>query len=108
MQAERIKFLLEQLESEPNEPFNIYALAIEYKEKDPEKALNYFETLLNQFPDYLPTYYHAANLYFQFIQNSKADLTYLKGIELAEEKKNDKALRELKAAHQMFLDEIDE
>jgi tetratricopeptide (TPR) repeat protein len=108
MQAERINFLLEQVASDPNEPFNYYALAIEHKDNEVVKALEYFEKLLQKFPDYLPTYYHAAALYFETNQIDKAQETYKKGIVLAEKLGKDKTLRELKSAYQMFLDEIDE
>ena len=108
MQAERIKFLLEQIASDPEEPFNYYALAIEYKDNQQDKALEYFEKLLKEFPKYLPTYYHAAALFFETNQNKEAENTYLLGIELAEKLNKEKALRELKSAYQMFLDEIDE
>jgi|688.fasta_scaffold338303_2 tetratricopeptide (TPR) repeat protein len=108
MQAERINFLLEQIELDPQDPFNIYALAIEYKDNQQDKAIGYFEKLLQKFPEYLPTYYHAAALYFEKNQNSEAENTYLLGIKLAEKLNKEKALRELKSAYQMFLDEIDE
>lgn len=108
MQAERIKFLLEQIASDPEEPFNYYALAIEYKDNQQDKALEYFKKLLKEFPEYLPTYYHAAALYFERNQNNEAENTYLLGIKLAEKLNKEKALRELKSAYQMFLDEIDE
>jgi tetratricopeptide (TPR) repeat protein len=108
MQAERIKFLLEQIELDPEDPFNLYALAIEYKDSQQNKAIQYFEKLLKEFPNYLPTYYHAAALLFETNQNKAAENTYLKGIKLAEKLKKEKALKELKSAYQMFLDEIDE
>ncbi|CAN1509265.1 hypothetical protein MCERE19_00731 [Spirosomataceae bacterium] len=108
MQAERINFLLEQIELDPQDPFNIYALAIEYKDNQQDKAIEYFEKLLQKFPEYLPTYYHAAALYFEKNQNSEAENTYLLGIKLAEKLNKEKALRELKSAYQMFLDERDE
>lgn len=108
MQAERIKFLLEQIASDPEEPFNYYALAIEFKDNHQNTALEYFEKLLLEFPEYLPTYYHAASLYFETNQNKEAKKTYILGIKLAEKLNKEKALRELKSAYQMFLDEIDE
>lgn len=108
MQAERIKFLFEQIASDPNEPFNYYALAIEYKDNQKDMALEYFEKLLKEFPEYLPTYYHAAALFFETNQNKEAVNTYLLGIKLAEKLNKEKPLRELKSAYQMFLDEIDE
>lgn len=108
MQAERIKFLLEQIALDLEEPFYYYALAIEYKDNQQDKAIEYFEKLLQEFPEYLPTYYHAAALFFETNQNKEAKKTYILGIKLAEKLNKEKALKELKSAYQMFLDEIDE
>ncbi|RYU96177.1 tetratricopeptide repeat protein [Emticicia agri] len=107
MQEERLKILLQYLEEEPDEPFNIYGVAMEYLDRKPEKALFYLEKLLNDHPDYVPTYYHAAALYFEMEQFEKADEVYKKGIEIAHQKQNIKAYDELKRAYRMFLDEIE-
>ncbi len=105
MQVERINFLLDQIEIEPEDPFNYYGLAIEYNNELPNKALEYFEILLIRFPDYLPTYYHAANLYFNLDNFEKAKDTYLKGIELATNLKKEKTLKELQGSYALFLEE---
>ena len=47
MQEERLKILFQYLEEEPNEPFNIYAIAMEYLNKDILKAKFYLERLLS-------------------------------------------------------------
>ena len=52
----RIELLKEYMDQEPNDPFNIYALAIEYLNENIEKSLTYFTILINDFPSYLPTY----------------------------------------------------
>ena len=108
MQAERINFLKEQIQIEPDEAFNYYALSLEYLEQEPQKALELFKHLLVHFPAYLPTYYHAANLFFNFNFLEKAKETYEKGIDLAKKMKKEKTEKELISAYQMFLDEIDE
>jgi len=108
MNEARLKLLLEYLNEEPNDPFNIYAVATEYVGTFPEKALPYFEKLLTAFPDYLATYYHAAALYFALGQNEQASQTYQKGIALAQQQQNQNALRELKNAYQNFQFEADE
>ncbi|WP_435355213.1 tetratricopeptide repeat protein [Emticicia sp. SJ17W-69] len=107
MQAERLKILLEYLAEEPNEPFNIYAVAMEYINKDNKQALFYLKKLLSEHPDYVPTYYHAAALYFELDEIEKAKQTYELGIEKAQQKQNVKAFDELKRAYRMFLDEIE-
>lgn len=107
MQVQRINYLLEQIKVDSLDPFNYYALALEYIDSEPHKALFYFETLLTNHIDYLPTYYHAANLYFALKMHSQAEDTYKKGISLAERLHKEKPLKELQAAYNMFLDEIE-
>ena len=107
MQEERLKILLQYLEEEPNEPFNIYGVAMEYLNSNPHKALFYLEKLLNEHPEYVPTYYHAAALYVEHEQFDKAAEVYKKGIEIAHQKQSIKAYDELKRAYRMFLDEIE-
>jgi Tfp pilus assembly protein PilF len=108
MQAERLKILLDYLAEDPNDPFNLYAVAMEYISKDAEKALSYLKKLLAEHPDYIPTYYHAAALYFELGENELAEQTYILGIEKAHQKQNLKAFDELKRAYRMFLDEVEE
>ena len=56
----RIEMLKSFAEEEPDNPFNIYALALEFIEVDPIQATFHFKKLLGEFPEYLPTYFHAA------------------------------------------------
>ena len=102
MNQERVKKLLEFLENEPNDPFTIYAIATEYLDTDPDKSKKYFEQLLRDHPDYLATYYHAAQLYADLDMIEKAETTYKAGITLAEKKNELKTLQELKNAYQNF------
>ena len=80
MNSQRLKLLQEYLKNDPNDPFNLYAIATEYRDEAPRKALEYYEQLLTQHPDYLPTYYHAANLYAELNEDAKAEEIYNKGI----------------------------
>lgn len=108
MQAERLKFLLDDLKENPDDPFNYYALALEYQKTDKTAAERYFSDLLELFPEYLPAYYHAAGFFFELDENEKAEALYLKGIQLAEKLNNLKTLKELKGAYQQFKDETDD
>ncbi len=108
MQAERLKILLELLEQEPDEPFNLYAVAMEYMNADRKKALGYLENLLESHPDYLPTYYHAGALLVEIHNYEKAALVYQKGIDLANKLNKSNALRELRGAYQMLQDEMED
>jgi len=47
MNNERIARLLQFIEEDPHDPFNLYCLATEYKEHNPEKALEYYRQLLS-------------------------------------------------------------
>ncbi|MCK8493447.1 tetratricopeptide repeat protein [Spirosoma sp. RP8] len=108
MNNERIQQLIRFVQEEPNEPFNVYALAMEFLASQPEQASIYFNQLLTEHPDYLPTYYHAAALYANRNERSKAADLYEKGIELAHVQKNQKTLLELQRAKQAFEDDEDE
>lgn len=105
--SSRIELLLQFVKEEPDNPFNLYALALEYQNTDMRKALEYFEDLLKNHADYLPTYYHAAALFVELGLIEEANQTYIEGIALAESQNNQHSLRELKNAYQNFLFEND-
>src|SRR5690606_22574425 len=96
----RIQQLLEYLEEEPDNPFNLYALALEYQKHDPEKVAYYFDSLLENHKNYLPTYYHAAEFFANRDEIAKAKAIYEIGIKLATESNDSHALRELQNAYQ--------
>lgn len=108
MNNERIQQLIRFIETEPDEPFNVYALAMEFLSSQPEQARVYFDQLLTNHPDYLPTYYHAAALYADLDERDKAAEVYTKGIALAQAQRNLKTLQELQRAQQSFEDDEDE
>lgn len=99
--------LLKYLEEDPNDPFNIYAIANEYLSTSLEKAREYFDKLLLEHSEYLPTYYHAAQVYIDLEQEERALEIYKQGIDLAKSQNNAKTLRELNTAYQNLLFEID-
>ena len=101
----RIETLKQYMLDEPNDPFNLYALATEYVQEEPLTALGYFEQLLEKHPDYLGTYYHAGKLYQAFQQTEKAKIILEKGIALAFKQQKAKALNELRSALNEILDE---
>ncbi|TAE76122.1 MAG: tetratricopeptide repeat protein [Bacteroidetes bacterium] len=94
----RIEQLLEFIETEPNEPFNRYALALEYINFDINLAQKHFEILKKQQPDYLPLYYHLGKLYEEKENYSMALEIYKQGIELARMQNNSKTEKELSNA----------
>lgn len=103
MNSSRLEQLLNFLKEDPNDAFMLYAIATEYRESEPTKALEYYEKLLNEHPNYVPTYYHAAHLFLELGDDDKAEETFKKGIDLAKEQGEALALRELQNAYNEFL-----
>lgn len=104
----RLEILHQWYQDDPHDPFNGYALAMEYLAKEPSKAKFYFDQLLDQYPQYLPTYYHAASLYVEIEDFGKAIQIYEKGLELALNQGNIKTYQELRRAYKQLQDELDE
>lgn len=104
MNKERIDQLLDFWKEDPEDPFNIYCLATEYKEADPGKAWHYYDILLRDHPTYLPTYYHAAELLIEEDEIDHAEKLIDQGIALATAQNNQLALRELRNLLNNLLD----
>jgi lipoprotein NlpI len=94
----RIDHLLQFVQEDPEDPFNYYALALEYQSVDNKQASLYFEKLLQDFPDYLPTYFHAAAFFTNKETQDKVRQIYEKGIELSIRQNNSHARKELENA----------
>lgn len=111
MKSDRIEQLHTFLRETPEDPFLHYALALEYvKKQSPkydQKAREKFNYLLGSFPEYLPSYYHAALLFTTLGETQKAGETYLLGIDLARRQHAATALRELQNAYQLLLDDLE-
>lgn len=103
MSANRLTALLTYLQETPDDPFTLYAVATEYRQEKLQTALYYYEKLLKEHPKYVPTYYHAAQLYVDLNQPERAEQTYQKGIAEAQEQNDVLALRELRSAYDAFL-----
>jgi tetratricopeptide (TPR) repeat protein len=99
MPESRLHQLEQYYNEDPHDPFNVYALALEHQKHDPPKARDFFEKLLSEHPKYLPTYYHAAKLYHDLQQTPEALRVYEKGMKVAREAQDFKALRELQSAY---------
>ena len=104
MKTSLLEKLLGFYEEEPGDPFNAYALALECQKHDAGEAEKYFNLLLNHHPEYLPTYYHAAQ-FFSVQEPEKAAAIFEKGIDLAIRQRNVKAQQELSRAFRTFQDE---
>ncbi len=103
MATNRIEQLQKFYEADPGDPFNIYALAIEYLNDAPLTSRSLFEKLLTEHKTYLPTYYHAAKLYHELGEHDKAVAVYEEGMTLARDQNNAKALRELRSAYDEMM-----
>ena len=100
MNQPRIDLLEKFIEEDPSDPFNYYALALEYLQTNPNKASELFDEILINHPDYLPVYYIAGTLCAELANEVKALEILNKGVELAKRKSDFKTLRELKSAIQ--------
>ena len=96
----------EQLEEfyreDPGDPFNAYALALEYLKSNTQKAQELFEKLLSTHPNYLPTYYPFAQLLSEQ-QDDRAEVIYKQGIDTAKRLNDLKTFRELTSAYNDWL-----
>jgi tetratricopeptide (TPR) repeat protein len=99
---ERINQLMNFIKEDPNDPFLIYALAIEHLKIDKTRSLELFEDLLKNHENYIGTYYHAANLYSEMGNRDQATMIYEKGIETAKKQNEAHALKELQSAYLNF------
>lgn len=97
--ALRISKLEEMTLKLPNDPFPLYALGLEYlAEEECDKALSFFEKLIAQHPDYLPTYYQIGIALEKLSQTERAEDIYKQGIALAQTTRDFKTKAELEEA----------
>ncbi|MBX2917581.1 MAG: tetratricopeptide repeat protein [Cyclobacteriaceae bacterium] len=96
MNTKRIEMLKKFMQEDPQDPFPVYALALEYQATDPQKARLLFEQLLTNHPDYLPVYYMAGVFFVD--QNEIAFGTRIleRGLNLAKAQNNQATWREIK------------
>ena len=100
MEMNRLEKLLEFIQNEPNDEFLKYALATEYlRLNDTEKALSYYEDLVNNHPGYSGTYYHLGKLYEALDRKQDALDIYEKGMAITKEKRDNHAFSELQAVY---------
>ena len=102
MNSDRISLLKQFIKEEPANPFNKYALAMEYYDSQPKDSLEILLSLLKDHPDYLPTYFKAAHLLWDEERWDEAETAFRKGAQLAAEQDDQKALLELRSAYQNF------
>ena len=100
---DRLSQLKQFAVEDPDDPFNLYALALEYLKTDPVKAISFFDQLVQTHTNYLPTYYPYAHLLIEQKENEKAEQIFLHGIEIAKSRNETKTLKELQGAYQDWV-----
>lgn len=94
--ANRLDQLLQFLDQNPDSPFILFALAMEYqKTGNLIEAGNYFKELVDAHPTYLGTYYHFGKWLEDMDAPEEALRIYDKGIQVAEQQKDQHAKSEL-------------
>ena len=100
----RINALKSFLDSDPNDSFSRYALALEYvKVRRHDDAVNEFETVKNNDPGYVATYYQLGKLYQQLGKLHDAEKTFSTGITAASKINDEHTRSELEAALEELL-----
>ena len=100
---DRLASLLTMAREKPDDTFLIFALALEYKSTGNEaESRVYFERLVNEYPDYIPTYYQYGKMEEENGNTDRAIELYNKGIEKAKAAGDQKTARELQQAIDMM------
>lgn len=80
----RLAHLEKLVSAGTQDPFVIYALAMEYqREARMNESLEVFERVISEHPTYLPSYLMAGNAWAKEGDSEKARATYLAGISQA-------------------------
>ena len=109
MQQTRLDKLLAFFNDEPNDEFLKYALATEYlRLNDTPKALEFYEDLMNNHPNYVGTYYHLGKLYEALNRKPDAVFTYEKGMNVAHKANDHHAFAELQGVYRELTGWADE
>lgn len=99
MSQDRLDQLKAFFEEDPTDAFTRFALAQEYlKRGDRQAAVKFFETLVEDDPDYVGTYYHLGKLYEQLGRLEDAKSIYRRGIGVAQQQRDAHARAELQDA----------
>jgi len=99
MVEDRLIFMEEMLDTNPNDPFLLYAIAAEYQNRgNVKQTQSIFTKLVKEHPDYLPSYYQLGQILESKGKYEKAIALYRKGKVLAEKVNDQKALGELSEA----------
>ena len=96
---DRINKIKEMLTENPKDSFLCHALALEYiKLGNDGDARKLFDSILENEPGYIGTYYHLAKLLERIGKTDEAIKVYEKGMEEAKKAGDDHSLSELRSA----------
>ena len=97
----RIEKIHELLQQMPGDSFLRHALALEYiKLNNDKEARTLFESILNDAPDYVGSYYHLGKLLERNGEITLAIEWYEKGMQQAKSANDNHAYNELQAAYE--------
>jgi tetratricopeptide (TPR) repeat protein len=100
----RLEKLFNLLEKDKSDPFIYYAIALEYRSiQDFQKAVEYFDSIISNFPDYLPAYMQYGLLQQSLNKIADAKKLFLDGISKAKEQKDHHTQKELEE----FLNDLE-
>lgn len=95
----RLAYLTDLVQSGKADAFAHYAMAMEYKKEGKiEEAGAAFDQLTVAFPDYLPQYLMAGQMYIDSDQPALAQLWLSRGLKLAQATGDGKTAAEIEAA----------
>ena len=96
------------LNDSPNDPFVHYAIAQEYRKmRDLTLAHSKYIELVENYPNYVATYYHLGKLFEKLSSFDKALHIYEKGISVARHLHKQHELRELQGVLNQLKDELE-
>jgi len=96
---ERIDLLRQYLEESPEDPFLLFALAKEFEKMgDRKRALEKYQQLKTDHPDYVGTYYHLGKLLLEEGLSAEASEAYRTGIAVAKKQSDLHSRSELEGA----------
>ena len=96
---DRVEKIKEMLKENPTDSFLCHALALEYiKVNNDSEARKLFESLLENEPGYIGSYYHLAKLLERTGETDEAIKVYERGMEEAKKAGDNHSLSELRSA----------
>ncbi|NUO79258.1 tetratricopeptide repeat protein [candidate division KSB1 bacterium] len=104
MDTTRIEKLKKSLDANPSDAFTRYLVALEcVKLRLNDEAIAHFQQLVNEHPQYVPTYYQYAQLLENLQRQTQAIAIYEAGLNAARTAGDTHAASELQAALDLLI-----